>query len=136
MQNPKNDFLNHIEKIKSSGILVIVEGKNDRKALQSFGIKNIKELSKMPLFEVVEDVASENKECIILTDLDKKGKELYGKLNSGLQRYGVRVDNSFRNFLFKKTKIRQIEGILSLLSKKQTLHSKPSNKNLNYIQHR
>ena len=41
----------------------------------------------------------------------KQGKELYGKLNSGLQQLGVEVDNNFRNFLFKKTKLRQIEGM-------------------------
>jgi len=52
----------------------------------------------------------------LLTDLDKKGKELYGKLNSGLQRFGVRIDNNFREFLFKKTKIRQIEGLRNTLN--------------------
>ena len=43
--------------------------------------------------------------------MDKQGKELYGKLNSGLQQRGVKIDNNFRNFLFKNTKLRQIEGL-------------------------
>ena len=107
----EKEFLDYIEKIKKSETLIIVEGKKDKKALKNLGIKNITELSKKPLFEIIENISIKNNDCIILTDLDKKGKELYGKLNSGLQRYGVKVDNKFRNFLFRHTKIRQIEGL-------------------------
>jgi len=107
----EKEFTGHIKRIKNLGTLVVVEGKKDRKALECLGIKNIAELSKKPLFEIIENISINNKDCIILTDLDKKGKELYGKLNSGLQRYGVRVDNKFRKFLFRHTKIRQIEGL-------------------------
>ena len=106
-----------IEKIKSSEILVIVEGKKDREALQKLGIGNIVELSKKPLFQVIEDVASKNKDCIILTDLDAKGRELYGKLNRGLSHFGIKVDDSFRNFLRKETQLRQIEGLRSYMEK-------------------
>ena len=104
-----------IEKIKNSNTLVIVEGKKDRMALQKLGLSNIVELSKKPLFQIVEDISNSNKECIILTDLDKKGKEIYGKLNSNLQKNGVKINNKFREFLFKHTKLRQIEGIYTYL---------------------
>ena len=50
-----------------------------------------------------------------MTDLDKKGKDLYGKLNQGLSGLGVKVDNSFRNFLYKNAELRQIEGLLSYM---------------------
>lgn len=102
---------NFIDKVKDSNIIVIVEGKKDRIALQKLGINNIVELSKKPIFQIVEDVANSNEECVILTDLDKKGKEIYGKLNSNLQKNGVKINNKFREFLFKHTKLRQIEGI-------------------------
>jgi len=105
------ELLEHINKIKQSNQLIIVEGKKDKRALQNFGIKNIIELNKKPLFEIVENISNNNEECIILTDLDRQGKELYGKLNSGLQQRGVKIDNNFRNFLFKNTKLRQIEGL-------------------------
>ena len=111
MNKEIQEFKEHIEKIINLNILVIVEGKKDMAALNKFGITNIIELTKGPLYKIVEEVADTNKECIILTDLDKKGKELYGKLNSDLQKRGVKVDNNLRNFLFKNTKIRQIEGI-------------------------
>lgn len=109
-----NEF---IEKLKESNKLIIVEGKKDRKALEQLGIKKIITLNKEPLFKIAENISKEHKDIIILTDLDKEGKQLYDKLNSSLQRLGLRVDNSFRNFLLKKTKLRQIEGITSYLKK-------------------
>ncbi len=115
MKEKTEEFNNLTGKIIDSNILVIVEGKKDRIALQKLGINNIIELSKKPLFQIVEEVSNNNDECIILTDLDKKGKEIYGKLNSDLQKHGVKIDNKFREFLFKHTKIRQIEGIGSYL---------------------
>ena len=116
MNKETEEFIKHIEKIKNSNTIVIVEGKKDRAALNKFGITNIIELTKKPLFQIVEEVADSNEECIILTDLDKKGKEIYGKLNSDLQKHGVKVNNKFRNFLFKNTKLRQIEGMDTYLN--------------------
>ena len=101
----------HLKKLKRSNKIIIVEGKKDKAAFKKLGIKNIIELSKKPLFQIIEDIAAKEKECIVLTDLDKKGKELYGKINSGLQRFGIKVDNDLRNFLYKNTRLRQIEGI-------------------------
>ena len=111
MNKSKEKFYELIDKIRNSNILVIVEGKKDRAALNKFGITNIIELTKKPLYQIVEEIADSNDECIILTDLDKKGKELYGKLNSNLQKYGIKINNKFREFLFKHTKLRQIEGM-------------------------
>ena len=100
-----------IQKIKASKKLIIVEGKKDAAALKKLGITNTIQLSKKPLFYIIEHIANSHKECIILTDLDKEGKRLYSKMNSGLQKFGVRIDNELREFLFKNTKLRQIEGI-------------------------
>lgn len=115
MNKKTEELLHFIDKIKNLNTLVIVEGRKDSSSLQKFGIKNIIELSKRPIFEIVEEVANNNDECIILTDLDNKGKELYGKLNSDLQKNGVKVNNKLREFLFKHTKLRQIEGLDSYL---------------------
>ncbi len=111
-----------VERIKSSNILVIVEGKKDKVALQKLGINNTVELNKKPLFQVVEDIANSNEECILLTDLDKKGKEIYAKLNSNLQRNGIKVNNKFREFLFRHTKLRQIEGLDSYIENSNLKH--------------
>ena len=77
MDISEKEFLEQIEKIKQNNTLVIVEGKKDSKALESFGIKNIIQLNKKPLFVIIEEIYDKNKECIILTDLDKQGKKLY-----------------------------------------------------------
>lgn len=113
--NILNDLYFQLKKLKNSSKIIIVEGKKDKEALKKLGIKNIIELSKKPLFQIIEEVADNEKECIILTDLDNKGKQLYGKINSGLQNLGVKVDNRFRNFLYKNTKLRQIEGIVTYM---------------------
>lgn len=113
----KDEIIEYIEKIKKNNTLIIVEGKKDKIALEELGLKNIVTLSKKPIYKIIEDVSSITKEAVILTDLDNEGKKLFGKLNSGLQYHGVRVDNKFREFLFKKTKLRQIEGLVSYLEK-------------------
>jgi 5S rRNA maturation endonuclease (ribonuclease M5) len=109
-------LIDYIEKIRQSEKLIIVEGKKDRIALEKLGIKKIIELNKKPLYFIIEKIVQEYKECIILTDLDKEGKKLYGKLNSALIRYGIKVDNQFRDFLFKNTKLRQIEGLTGYIN--------------------
>lgn len=107
------DFDDFLEKFMASDKLIIVEGSKDKSALESLGITHIFTLNGKPIFQVIEEVADLAKECIILTDFDNEGKKLYGKLNSGLQRLGVKVDHNFREFLIKKTKLSHIEGILA-----------------------
>jgi len=102
-----------ISELKSSNKLIIVEGIKDKRALNKLGVNNyIVVLNKKPIFAVIEDIAKITKDVVILTDFDKKGKELYGKLNSGLQRLGVKVDHYFREWLQRNTKISHIEGLV------------------------
>ena len=109
--NELEELLEHLENIKNKDIIVIVEGIKDKRALNSFGIKRVKTLSRRAIYKVVEEVAENNRECIILTDLDKEGKRLFRMLNHDLNQNGVRVDKKFREFLFKHTQLRQIEGM-------------------------
>jgi 5S rRNA maturation endonuclease (ribonuclease M5) len=100
--------------LNKSEKIIIVEGKKDSLALIAVGVRNkIFALNKKPLFSVVEEVAASAKDVVILTDLDRTGRQIYGKLSHGLQQHGVNVDNKFREFLFRKTLLRQIEGLLS-----------------------
>lgn len=107
------ELFEEIGQLKKSDYLVIAEGPKDRAALEHFEIRNIITLSKKPLFHIIEEIVKTGKEVAILTDLDKKGKELYGRINSELQRFGVKVNNDFRKFLFRETKLRQIEGLVT-----------------------
>jgi|SRR3989344_4853142 len=103
------DLSDWITKLKASKRLIIVEGKKDKAALESFGVKNIITLNK-PLFVIVEEVSLNTKECIILTDLDEEGRKLYHSLKHQLQRNGVKIDTKFREFLFR-TKVTCIENL-------------------------
>ncbi|MBN1157592.1 toprim domain-containing protein [Candidatus Woesearchaeota archaeon] len=100
-----------VEEINKSDKLIIVEGKKDLGALRGVGIRNrVETLDGNPLYKVAEDTAP-YKYIIILTDLDKEGRKIYGRLSAYLQSHGCEIDNRFREFLLKKTKLRQIEGI-------------------------
>lgn len=100
------------EELKNSGKLVVVEGKKDRDALENAGIDNVILYYDKPFYKLVENIYdNDGNGVVILTDLDKKGKQLYRKLKHSLQGVGVKVDSRFREFLFRKTKISYIESI-------------------------
>ena len=99
-----------LSSLKESDKLIVVEGIKDKRALENFDIANIITLNK-PIYKLVEDIYKTKKEVVILTDLDKEGKYLYKRLKSDLQRFGVKIDNKFREFLLRETKISNIEGI-------------------------
>ena len=132
MVNQKNSLEQigeELARLADSGIPVIVEGPKDASALRLLGINNIFELSKQPIFVLAEQIAVYHKRAAILTDLDKKGKILYGKLHRSLIRQGVQTDNRFRQFLLRYTKISHIEGLATYLKHiqangKRTTHPK------------
>ena len=108
----EEEILKEIETIKNKNYLIIVEGMKDKKALNDLGLKNIIFLKNRPLFEIIENI--NEKEIIILTDLDLEGKKLFNKLRYNLQRRGIKLNNNIRNLLFK-TKLRHIEGLNTYL---------------------
>ncbi|MDD5253950.1 MAG: toprim domain-containing protein [Candidatus Nanoarchaeia archaeon] len=112
------ELQDYIDKINEKKLLVIVEGKNDEKALKEIGIKKIYAINRKAIYRVIEDI--NEKEVVILTDLDKEGKKIYSMLRTGLQRRGIRINNELRDFLFK-TELRQIEGLPGYIGKRQDL---------------
>ncbi|HII15073.1 MAG TPA: toprim domain-containing protein [Nanoarchaeota archaeon] len=106
------DVLKEIETIKENNTLVIVEGSNDKKALEELGVSNIIILNGKPLYRLVESITA--KEAIILTDLDEEGKKLYHNVKHELQQKGVRINDRLRLLLFK-TELRQIEGLANYI---------------------
>lgn len=104
-------ILEHLEILKNNNIPIIVEGKKDKAALKKLGLSNIFAFYDKPMYKLVETICEKAKSVVILTDLDKEGKRIYSKLNHEFCQRGVHVDNEFRHFLFKETKLRQIEGL-------------------------
>lgn len=105
----EEDFLDIIK----NNYLVVVEGKKDKMALNSLGVRNVITLKNRPLFEVVEKI--NEKDVVILTDLDAEGRRLFSKLRHHLQRSGVRIHNKVREDLFR-TRIRCIECLADYFS--------------------
>jgi 5S rRNA maturation endonuclease (ribonuclease M5) len=100
-----------IERIKEEKKLIVVEGKKDVAALNRLGITRVKTLSKRPLVLIAEEIANETDECVLLVDLDAEGRKIYMNLRHHLNQLGVKIDTRFRNFLYRKTKLRCIEGL-------------------------
>ena len=106
------EFGKELEKAKD--MLVIVEGKKDKAALETLGFKNIFIINEAgkSLYEKIEEIEEQagKKKICILTDFDKKGKKLYLLLKSELSKRKVKLDNSFREILLKEN-ISHIEGL-------------------------
>jgi 5S rRNA maturation endonuclease (ribonuclease M5) len=76
--------------------LIIVEGKMDKKALKTLGLKDIIAINGRPLYEVAEVALSAKKQVVILTDFDTKGREIAKKLKYLLQRQGKSPNSELR----------------------------------------
>ena len=124
----KEEIEEVIEKIREEEPIIIVEGIKDKKTLEAFQIKNIIILNGKDIWNRIEQTVEKNreetkernkkskkknqeKEFLILTDFDKKGKELYGKIARNLDKLGATVNKEYREFFQKKTKLSHVEGL-------------------------
>lgn len=105
------EMAENLNKLKKANTIILVEGKKDKEALVSLGMTQIMTVQGKPLYQIAENVAAKYKECVILTDLDAEGKKLFAYFRRALSERGVRLDNSFRLFLFRRTPVRHIEGL-------------------------
>lgn len=108
----EKEFQKELSKAKE--MLVIVEGIKDKLALEELGFQNIfvinennKSLNEK--IEEIEKLAGKQK-ILILTDFDKKGKQLYLRLKSELSQRKIKLANKFRGILLKQ-KVSHIEGL-------------------------
>ena len=112
-----------IEKYKD--YIIIVEGKKDVQSLKFLGFEKVYaiHITGIPIRERAEQIATyitkKDRVCI-LTDLDKKGKQLYIKLKPIFQELGAKLDSNLRNILIK-TKTSHIEGLPKILEKLEAL---------------
>ncbi len=104
---------------------IVVEGKRDAEALKELGIDAEFYFISGGLSSVnqlAESLAKRGKEVIVLTDFDKKGRELASRLISELENCGikVKVNTEVRKNLmrtFNGAKIGEIEDLASLFEK-------------------
>jgi 5S rRNA maturation endonuclease (ribonuclease M5) len=112
-KNDAEELEEWIRDLVASALPLIVEGREDAKALRNIGVTNpIIILNTGPRYKVIEHIVKTHKHVVILTDFDREGKRLYGMLNRELAPFGVHVDARFREEL-QKTRLDQVEGIAS-----------------------
>ena len=101
--------------------VILVEGKKDVAALKMLGFERVFAIHKtgVSLREQVEEISKQvsrkDKVCI-LTDLDKRGKQLYLLVKQILQENGIKLDSSLRGVLIKAG-LSHIEGIDKFMEK-------------------
>ena len=99
----------------------IVEGKKDVASLNALGFERVYAIHStgIPIRERIRIIKNElekrDKVCI-LTDFDKKGKQLYLLIKHEMQIMGVRLDSSLRGLLLKSG-ISHIEGLYEFMKK-------------------
>jgi 5S rRNA maturation endonuclease (ribonuclease M5) len=113
------DIPEKIEKYKSN--IIIVEGKNDVSALKELGFIHVYPIhvTGIPLRVRAEQISlnvSKKDRVCILTDLDKKGKQLYLLLKPIFQELGAHLDPNLRSILLN-SHVSHIESLPKFLEK-------------------
>jgi 5S rRNA maturation endonuclease (ribonuclease M5) len=91
---------------KYPNLLVVVEGKRDVLVLRNLGLEApiIRTQTKLPRTSLVEKIvtdAGKNGQVLILTDFDKKGKEIYRFIEKELELCGVKILKRERRMIRK-----------------------------------
>ncbi len=111
-----SEEIEELKKFGEEGVPILVEGKKDEEALEKLGIEgNFIKVSgtSLKLFEIAELAANSSSEVIVLTDFDKKGKELAKRLSKDIQNLGSHPNLQIRNSIMGMTR-RYIKDIESL----------------------
>jgi len=92
-------FRRLLRELGESRAAVIVEGRKDRAALRNIGIANPVFLLNQKPEIVAERVAKNADEAVVLTDFDRKGEELFGRMVSALESCSVKPNTDVRRRL-------------------------------------
>ena len=93
-------------------IPIIVEGKNDELALRRLGVMGVihKLNTGQSILDFCEDLANKHREIITLTDWDRKGAQLFKRINQNLIHAGVKPVTRFW-LEFKKLCSKDIQNV-------------------------
>jgi 2,5-diamino-6-(ribosylamino)-4(3H)-pyrimidinone 5'-phosphate reductase len=114
----------------AKGTPIIVEGKNDIKALRVLGVEgkiiSAKTGGKSILDVVSEVEKSAGKEVILLLDFDRRGKEWTKRLKQNLENAKTKINLTFWSKLQKLTgtEVKDVEGLASYMETlKRKIHN-------------
>ena len=106
---------------KYSDYAIVVEGKKDVSSLKGLGFQKVYAIHEggISLKERIEKIAllvGKKENVCILTDFDRKGKELYFILKREFGELGVHLDSTLRGILLKSN-VSHIEGLYDFMKK-------------------
>lgn len=104
-----SDWIRKLKEIQKEAI-IIVEGKNDKKALAKFSIKNVLDLSGKRYADIADFLEGRTEKVVLLFDIDLQGERINEKVKELLTSQGFEVIEDFRNFL-RKLNIIHIEDL-------------------------
>ncbi len=93
-----SDWLGKLRSL-SEELAVIVEGKNDLRALSRYGVKNVITLSGKRFSDIPDLLEGRFRGAVLLLDLDPKGERMNRKLGELLTSQGFLVNEDFREYL-------------------------------------
>ena len=113
-ENFWNTWLKVIGHSRSGGY-IIVEGYNDKKALEHLLVEhNIYMVQVYGIEKIIEET-NKNSTILILVDFDKKGEIIANKIENRLRREGFKIEKTLRTEVKKAiTPIKQIEHLLNI----------------------
>ncbi|MBU2560067.1 toprim domain-containing protein [archaeon] len=109
------NIIEELERLReqSREIPVVVEGRNDERALRNLGIEG--EIFQMstgtPFYAFCEEITKDYKDVILFTDTDSEGQKLAKKFKREMSQRGVRVNDRFRASLMGKLDTHQVEHL-------------------------
>jgi 5S rRNA maturation endonuclease (ribonuclease M5) len=107
-------WIEHL-RIKSKEIPIVVESVYEKRVLEDLGVSNIYILAKKTS-KAAEEIAKKYKECALLLDTDKRGRDLYTKAKAKFEAQGVKIDQRFEQFVFH-TPLKRIRSIFTYFHK-------------------
>ena len=108
-----DELINQISQ-KAKTAIIVVEGKNDKKALQKMGVKSdffLLKNNRKSLRECAEHIAENHTQAILCLDFDKTGRELTKQMKTNLQRQGVKTNTKLCYSLLRICNSNTVEGL-------------------------
>ena len=116
--------IDRVKEKSAEGVAIVVEGKNDEKALRKLGIEG--PIHRVPegdktLLNTLEGLPDYD-EAIVLTDFDRTGEKMASFCRKHMEKLGTKVLYEFRNKIrhYLRKGVKDIEGISSFLRKERS----------------
>jgi len=100
---------------------IIVEGKKDKKAFNSFGIFDVFDISGKTLERLVESL-KKDKKYVILTDFDEEGERKNKEIRNILEKNKFKIDSQLRKIVKNSFGISKIEELIRFSKLKEDVY--------------